>query len=84
MPGLTADSCSYGRAFANRFLQVRLAAAPLRLATVNVTISGQLLSDDKITPMSGTLGARLAAPVSMDYGINVSIVKIGCYGLSIS
>ena len=56
MPGLTADSCSYGRAFANRFLQDRLAAAPLRFATVNITISGHLLSDDKIAPMSGTPG----------------------------
>ena len=45
-PASLLGSCSYGRAFAPRFLQVRLAAAPLRLATVTVTVSGQLLSDD--------------------------------------
>ena len=35
-PGLTASSCSYGREFATRFLQLRLTAYALRFATVAV------------------------------------------------
>jgi hypothetical protein len=42
-PGLTACSCSYGRAFATRFFQAGLTVSPLRFTTVVVTSSGYLL-----------------------------------------
>ena len=57
MHGLSADSCSYGRAFDSRFLRVGLAASPLRFSTVLVTFPGYLLSGNETKPMSGTLGA---------------------------
>jgi len=45
-PGLTADSYSYGREFALRFLQLHLAATPCGFATVAVIGSGWLLSSN--------------------------------------
>ena len=58
-PGLTACSCSCGRAFAPRFFRAGLAASPLRFATVVVTLSGDLLSGHKSWPMPGTLGTAV-------------------------
>ena len=63
MHGLSADSCSYGRAFDSRFLRVGLTASPLRFSTVLVTFPGYLLSGNETKPMSGTLGA----PSRRDY-----------------
>jgi len=60
MPGLTADSCSCGRAFASRFLQLHLTATPCGSLRVIVTFPGHLLSDDKTVPMPGTLGCASA------------------------
>ena len=45
-PGLTASSCSYGREFAFRFFQLRLAATPCGFATVAVIGSDWLLSSN--------------------------------------
>ena len=56
IPGLSADSCPCGRAFAPRFFQLHLTALTLRFTTVLVTISGCLFSDSLTAPMSGTLG----------------------------
>jgi hypothetical protein len=44
--GLTASSCSYGREFAFRFFQLRLAAAPCGSATVAVIGPDWLLSSN--------------------------------------
>jgi hypothetical protein len=53
--GLTACSCSYGRAFATDFFRAeRLAAPALSFTTVVVTHSGHFLSSDKSMPMPGT------------------------------
>ncbi len=46
-------------------LSVTFLGFTLRVTTVYVTISDQLLSDDKITPMSGTLVHTLVCPVSV-------------------
>ncbi len=67
-PGLTACSCSCGRAFAPRFFQVGLAASPLRFTTVVVTLSGYLLSGHKSWPMLGTLGSALTADIDVPRG----------------
>ena len=53
-PGLAASSCSYGRGFASRFFQLRLAATPCGSATVAVIGPDWLLSSNKILPMLGT------------------------------
>ena len=58
-PGLTASSCSYGRGFASRFFQLRLAATPCGSATVAVIGPDWLLSSNKILPMLGTPRSRL-------------------------
>jgi hypothetical protein len=56
--GLTACSCSYGRAFATDFFRAEYLAAPaLSFTTVVVTISGHFFSYDKSMPMPGTLAA---------------------------
>jgi hypothetical protein len=56
--GLTACSCSYGRAFATDFFRAECLAAPaLSFTTVVVTISGHFFSYDKSMPMPGTLAA---------------------------
>jgi hypothetical protein len=60
-PGLTASSCSYGRGFASRFFQLRLAATPCGSATVAVIGPDWLLSSNKILPMLGTRCRRLSA-----------------------
>jgi hypothetical protein len=59
-PGLTASSCSYGRGFASRFFQLRLAATPCGSATVAVIGPDWLLSSNKILPMLGTPRSRLS------------------------
>jgi hypothetical protein len=58
-PGLTASSCSYGRRFASRFFQLRLAATPCGSATVAVIGPDWLLSSNKIPPMLGTPCGRV-------------------------
>ena len=55
-PGLTASSCSFGREFASRFFQLRLAVTPCDFATVAVIGPDWLLSSNKILPMLGTQG----------------------------
>ena len=59
-PGLAASLCSYGRGFASRFFQFRLAATPCGFATVAVIGFGWLLSSNKILPMLGTRRSRLS------------------------
>ena len=53
-PGLTASLYSYGREFAFRFFQLRLAATLSGSATVAVIGPDWLLSSNKIPPMLGT------------------------------
>jgi hypothetical protein len=60
-PGLSASSCSYGRGFAYRFFQLRLAATPCGSATVAVIGSDWLLSSNKTSPMLGTPCRRASA-----------------------
>jgi hypothetical protein len=60
--GLAARSCSYGRGFAFRFFQLRLAVTPCGSATVAAIGSDDLLPCHKFKPMLGTLGQASPKP----------------------
>jgi len=61
--GLTACSCSYGRAFAPDCFRAEYLATPaLSFATVVVTISEHFVSYVKFMPMPGTRGALSSRP----------------------